>query len=579
MRVILSLTLLSCLLAGSLSQEDPCDVKFLVTAPKIMLAGTTEKICVDLPSGSEIELAVTLEEDNYSWLRIDNDILAEVIYQMNSERECFEFEVPMVRENRQRCKLIVDVRSMPDSEESCNRSKSVMVNNDNLQTLIQTDKPIYKPGQPVKFRMMSVDKDFKPSNATVPLIYIETPNDIRLAQWVDVQPNRGLVDLEFPMTSEPLLGDWTIKVEFEDRKAERTFKVEEYVLPKFEITVESQPSYILLTDTSIDVKICARYTYGQPVQGNMMIKAEVSSYRNSRPISLYEEETGSDGCTTLAVDLTVFELRSNRHSTWNAKLKIKVDVSDAVTGESLSHTADVAKVSNDALSIRVNTPSTFKPGVPFYGTVNVNYPDGTPAGDKFIMLSVKAQETGNYRYRPIFSENFTSPASGVIEFTIPDININTTSLSINAEAPGYSDRDSANNTQYLIYNPYDIAGLSAQYSPSGSFIQIEPIRGKLVPGSTQNLNIFFTTDTAEAENLPFQFVFMSLGDLLDVPVSEALSRRRRQVNGEGEGNGKETSISFLLVLLGQGPIKATAHLKTVRDQIWNKSQFAHFLKM
>ncbi|XP_041464162.1 alpha-1-macroglobulin-like isoform X2 [Lytechinus variegatus] len=504
-----------------------------------MLAGTTEKICVDLPSGSEIELAVTLEEDNYSWLRVDNDILAEVIYQMNSERECFEFEVPMVRENRQRCKLIVDVRSMPDSEESCNRSKSVMVTNDNLQTLIQTDKPIYKPGQPVKFRMMSVDKDFKPSTATVPLIYIETPNDIRLAQWVDVEPNRGLVDLDFPMTSEPLLGDWTIKVEFEDRKAERTFRVEEYVLPKFEITVESKPSYILLTDTSIDVKICARYTYGQPVRGNMMIKAEVSSYRNSRPISLYEEETGSDGCTTLAVDLTVFELRSYRHSTWNAKLKIKVDVTDAVTGESLSHTADVAKVSNDALSIRVNTPSTFKPGVPFYGTVNVNYPDGTPAGDKFIMLSAKAQETGNYRYKPIFSENFTSPASGVIEFTIPDIDIKTTSLSINAEAPGYSDRDSANNTQYLIYNPYDIASLSAQYSPSGSFIQIEPIREKLVPGSTQNLNIFFTTDTAEAEDLPFQFVFMSLGDLLDVPVSEALSRRRRQVNGDGEGNANE----------------------------------------
>eukprot|EP00057_Strongylocentrotus_purpuratus_P014688 XP_011669162.1 PREDICTED: alpha-2-macroglobulin isoform X2 [Strongylocentrotus purpuratus] len=543
MRVILSFAI--CLAAGSLSlaQDSDCGVKFLLTAPKILLAGTTEKICVDLLNSSAVELGLTLETDNYFWGPGDApepEVLAEVIYSMDSERECFDLEVPSVSEERQRSKLILEVTDMSNPERTCNRSKNIMVSNAHLQTLIQTDKPIYKPGQPVKFRMMSVDKEFKPCNATVALIYIETPNGIRLAQWEDIEPNRGLVDLEFPMTSEPLLGDWTIKADFGDRRAETTFRVEEYVLPKFEITVESTPSYFLLTDTSATVKICARYTYGQPVQGTMAIEATITSYRNNRPTSYYEGETDSDGCYSLDLDLTMFELRSQSYSTWNAYLKIDADITDSVTGESLSHSAEVGKVSQDALSIAISTSSTFKPGVPFYGTIHVNHPDQTPAGDEFIILKVQAKETGSYRYKPIFTQNYTSPADGVIDFTIPDINFNTTDLSINAEAPGFKDLDTANYTQYRIYNPFGSAYVRAQYSPSGSFVQIEPIYGTLAPGSTQNLNIFLTSDTADAEETKFEFVFMSLGDFIDVPVSAPLSRRRRQAwNGDEEQNGTE----------------------------------------
>ena len=62
----------------------------------------------------------------------------------------------------------------------------------------------------------------------IPLIWIETPNNIRLAQWENVEPNQGLVDLEFPMTDEPLLGDWKIMADFGERTAEATFTVDEY---------------------------------------------------------------------------------------------------------------------------------------------------------------------------------------------------------------------------------------------------------------------------------------------------------------------------------------------------------------
>lgn len=60
----------------------------------------------------------------------------------------FWAQVPRVSEERQRSKLILEVTDMSNPERTCNRSKNVMVSNAHLQTLIQTDKPIYKPGQP-----------------------------------------------------------------------------------------------------------------------------------------------------------------------------------------------------------------------------------------------------------------------------------------------------------------------------------------------------------------------------------------------------------------------------------------------
>ncbi len=59
-------------------------------------------------------------------------------------------------------------------------------------------------------------------------IWIEAPNGIRLAQWKDEQSDDGLIDLEMPMTAEPILGEWKIVALQNFKKTETTFKVDEY---------------------------------------------------------------------------------------------------------------------------------------------------------------------------------------------------------------------------------------------------------------------------------------------------------------------------------------------------------------
>ena len=59
-------------------------------------------------------------------------------------------------------------------------------------------------------------------------IWIEASNGIRLAQWKDQKSDDGLIDLNMPMTPDPVLGDWKIVAIQNGKKTEQTFKVDEY---------------------------------------------------------------------------------------------------------------------------------------------------------------------------------------------------------------------------------------------------------------------------------------------------------------------------------------------------------------
>ncbi|KAH1174289.1 hypothetical protein KIL84_002433, partial [Mauremys mutica] len=124
-------------------------------------------------------------------------------------------------------------------------------------TFVQTDKAVYKPGQTVKFRIVSLDKDFVPSTR-------KDPSGNRIAQWRDVTPQQGIVDLSLPLSAEPALGTYAIAVQ----GTRHSFSVEEYVLPKFEVTLELPPVVTVLDETLL-LRVCGRYTYGKPVLGRV----------------------------------------------------------------------------------------------------------------------------------------------------------------------------------------------------------------------------------------------------------------------------------------------------------------------
>jgi len=81
------------------------------------------------------------------------------------------------------------------------------------------------------------DSHLKPTKqASIANVWVEEPGDVRIAQFTDVPLKNGIGQVSTKLSEEPILGDYTIKVEMESGETkETTFTVAESVLPKFEV--------------------------------------------------------------------------------------------------------------------------------------------------------------------------------------------------------------------------------------------------------------------------------------------------------------------------------------------------------
>ncbi|XP_037082528.1 pregnancy zone protein-like [Pollicipes pollicipes] len=191
-----------------------------------------------------------------------------------------------------------------------------------LVTLVQTDKSKYKAGDLVQFRVVTLKNDLTVMEEVVDQIFITTPGGTRLAQFDKVATRSGIIQKKFQLTEEPPLGRWTIHVKRGDSIVRQPFEVEEYVLPRFEVTIAG-PKYITRGANTVTLKVCATYTFGKPVSGAAM-KLLVSRpstffyrrwgaprFEKNLPSNVkFAEETDKNGCVEIDVVLAKIGLGS-----------------------------------------------------------------------------------------------------------------------------------------------------------------------------------------------------------------------------------------------------------------------------
>lgn len=136
---------------------------------------------------------------------------------------------------------------------------------------VETDKPIYKPGQTVEMRVLTLDPDLKPITETATIEVLDA-RGIKIFRTDVTTDDYGMANLELPVSSEPNLGTWKISAITEKSTNELDVRVEEYVLPKYEVTIELQKNWFLVNEP-IKGKIKAEYSYGKPVSGELTIEA------------------------------------------------------------------------------------------------------------------------------------------------------------------------------------------------------------------------------------------------------------------------------------------------------------------
>uniref|UniRef100_A0AAQ5ZY45 Alpha-2-macroglobulin-like 1 n=1 Tax=Amphiprion ocellaris TaxID=80972 RepID=A0AAQ5ZY45_AMPOC len=209
-----------------------------------LIHGPTEPISLNITLNTEFGKSVILEED-----------VKEDFYR------CLSFQVPTVP-RRTVASIHVTIQG---ENASLGKKTKVLFEPPAFIHVVQTDKPIYKPGQTVQFRIVSLDANF------IPVSRVD-PNSNRIAQWLDKAIVSGILDLSHPMIPEAVQGTYTITaLTDKGEQISHSFDIKEYVLPKFEVNVKL-PSVITILDEEATLRICGKYTYGKPVIGS--VKAE-----------------------------------------------------------------------------------------------------------------------------------------------------------------------------------------------------------------------------------------------------------------------------------------------------------------
>uniref|UniRef100_A0A6Q2Z9T8 Alpha-2-macroglobulin-like n=1 Tax=Esox lucius TaxID=8010 RepID=A0A6Q2Z9T8_ESOLU len=231
-------------------QETPRP-SYLVTIPAVIPAGLEARFCASLLQPKEtLVMTISLigDEQNSTLLRESSD---------QEFHRCFQFQAPQLQVEKI-LKLKVEVRgeTFVWTEE-----RKVKIKPYSLITFVQTDKPIYNPGQIVHFRVITLDTSFRPVNQLVSDV-----NENRIGQWLNTTSSSKILQLSHPLNSEAPKGTYKVVVWIDGKSINHRFKVEQYVLPKFEIKLNLRDE-ISVGEEEYKVEVCAKYTYGQPVPG------------------------------------------------------------------------------------------------------------------------------------------------------------------------------------------------------------------------------------------------------------------------------------------------------------------------
>ncbi|NWX90097.1 A2ML1 protein, partial [Nothoprocta pentlandii] len=366
---------------------------------------------------------------------------------------------------------------------SIKEKKKVLIRKASSGIFIQTDKPIYYPGQTVKFRILTLDEDFIGLNDSVSQTWMFDPKNNRIGQWLDVMPQDGIADLSFQLTDEPLLGTYVINVT--KGKAFASFSVQEHELPKFDMSFEG-PIKIYALDKTFPLRVCGRYTYGKGVQGMVYMrlcqKTAPFLYNASKSdlCQEFNNQTDKVGCFFTNVTLSSFS-----QDFWHYQDSIHVEASLVENGSGVQINASrQIPVSRTTARAVFETPNAYYiPGIPYRGKIKLLDHLGNGMKNKKVYLVIR------FMRRRIIKVYITD-GSGRASFNLDTSAWNSSSVSLEGrfkleDIMHTSRKTSINYTSaYHQLQPFHIT--------TKSFLDIQALTGTLPCGVKHSVQVTFT---------------------------------------------------------------------------------------
>ncbi|XP_061536079.1 complement C3b.1 [Phycodurus eques] len=247
---------------------------------------------------------------------------------------------------------------------------------------IQTDKPIYNPGDEVRLRAFVSSLAFKALDSSL-TVDIQNPEGVVVKQVLRSKASSGIFSDSFYLTEMANEGMWKVIAKFDHWKQNTFtshFEVKKYVLPAFNVTLTPKKSFLSFDDNELEVEIWARYLYGEPVQGTAYVSFGVNVNKEMRRLPSVKQVSNLEGGV---VKLSVDELKAaypNVRTLVGNSVYVKASVLTKTGGDLVEAEKTGIKIVDSpyVLSFK-DTVKYFKPGQPFDFTIQVSHHDGSPA--------------------------------------------------------------------------------------------------------------------------------------------------------------------------------------------------------
>ncbi|KAJ7399911.1 alpha-2-macroglobulin-like protein 1 [Pitangus sulphuratus] len=412
---------LSCLLytLGIVAQP-----RYLIIIPASLPYPSFQRACLDLRGVEKpIRVALTLTHPS------GNLSLYRKVVRNNWIFECTRFQVPQPAGSQE--VGTVQLRISNDQYFSANEGKQVLIRRAGTGTFIQMDKPIYNPGETVKFRIVTLTEDFVPVNSKYSMVEIQDPNQNRIGQWLDVRPKQGIADLSFQLADKLSLGTYTIRAQsFKSSSVQSsTFKVEERA-----------------------------------------------------PNNIYhcQLQTQSNGCFTSSVSTSVFNLAPSEE---DSKLYAEASLLETGTGVQINSSSQIL-ISRTAARAVFETPNEYYiPGVPYRGKIKVQDHHGTGMKNRKVYLVIRFM-------RRRFIKTYITDGSGIASFNLDTTAWNSSSVSLEGRFTLEDHMHTPRKTDFSYTNAYH--HLQPFHVTTKSFLDIHPPTETLPCGLKQNVQVTFT---------------------------------------------------------------------------------------
>ena len=314
---------------------------------------------------------------------------------------------------------------------------------------VETDKPIYKPGQEIRIRALRMNGDLKPVAGPV-MVEIQDAKGIKVYKDRVEADEYGMASTSLPLSTEPNLGVWKLTALSAGQTTQLDIRVEEYVLPKYEVTVDMPLDWILVENV-VKGTVSAEYSFGKPVRGEMEVVA-------LRYVGRWEEyarfDTEIEGESSFELPAPGY-VAGSPAAGGQGNLQLNVTVREQGTGY-VEQTSRLITVAASPVNLQlIPAGSYFSPGLAFPLLLVAETPGNRPV-DADAELRVSYYGEGLERIGRGSLDAEVSRGKVLVELNPP------------AEAVALMVEANADGSRAQL-------ALQASYSPSGSCIQVEQV--------------------------------------------------------------------------------------------------------